>query len=174
MKKTVQLIGIVCALFSTQGFAAVFYIPVPISFVGGNDTISSSVLPHYGGDGVKISGYLVHADTSFSFFQNAIRQVAGENNSDVISFGSARIIDQKYSLIQFEVDEAFALQLLASGVNGKPDQLKRVYMVLATDQKNTPDLEQIRHQLESLDWEGYKVLEWVKNAVPNSSVIEAL
>ena len=140
-----------------------------------HDPSPNSTNPHYGGDGAKISGYLVHTDTTVAFFKNAIKQVGADGSSTFITFRSPNIIDQKYALIQFEIDEEFAKKILnTGGVNSKPEHLKNVYMVFATDQKNIANVEEITKVLESFDMEGYQVLEWVNSAIPKATIIDAL
>lgn len=135
----------------------------------------------FGGDGERncdgiIEGFLIHTDTTVEFFENVLKQMGmnDKESTDFITFWAPQIVDQKYALIQFKIDEEFAEKISRLKVSPKPDHLKRVYMVFTNLNEADVDVEVIKQQFESFDRKGFTVLEWGGTELPRSTMIDAL
>ena len=130
----------------------------------------------FGEDDGKIKGFLIHTDTAVAFLEHVLQQMGltTKESADFITFWAPQIIDQKYALIQFNIDEAFMEKISRLNVTPKPDQLKRVYMVFSSLDTDQIDVEVIKQQFQSFDRNGFTVVEWGGSKIPRSAIINSL
>lgn len=121
----------------------------------------SKNLDFIGNQGV-IEGYIIKTDTCIQFLENTLTLLGlnSKESTDFITFWGPQLIKKEYALIQLLVDERYDEIIASIKVNPEPDQMRRIYMLMAP--LDDPDIpfKLVEPQFEKISRNGFTLIEW--------------
>ena len=77
-----------------------------------------------------LEGFLIRTDTAISFLENTLAQYGlnQREKTDFITFWAPSLMEEDYALVQFIVDEDYAVNIAFSEVNPKPNAALSLFM----------------------------------------------
>lgn len=109
-----------------------------------------------------LNGFVVNTDTLVSFLENSLT-VLGLNEkeqTDFITFWIPKMSDNKFVLIQFLIDDAYAKSISEMNISPQPDAMRRVFMLWSPVESEDAGIPVTAQNLTSFERFGFTVVEW--------------